>query len=147
MKTVPALKKQLIKNLKGPLGKTSLSFALRGCFDLLEVLRQQGASWNQILPPVNDILKKAKRTAISVDTLRGIFGREERKRAKEPRKRELVPEPLSAAKSSPQEVEAADAIPQNPGKLMKGESSEQLSDRLQDAADVATALEKLKEVR
>jgi hypothetical protein len=138
----------LLERLDGPLGPTSLAFALKDCHAIVQSLRQNGASWNQILDPVNAAMRKVGKEQVSVDTLRGMVAREERRiRKKQASKAKLDSSGANPSKAHhPQQARVAGSAAPETKKSMKGESQQPSQGRLEDAAVIAAALELMKDI-
>jgi metal-responsive CopG/Arc/MetJ family transcriptional regulator len=132
------------EKLAGPLGPTPIAFTLRHCLEIIVELRGGGATWEQIVQQINPVLKNANRTPMSADTLRGMVARERRmatKRKALRRSAEVATTATSASTMAGLSSVKHDLQGEN---LMNGESKISAGSSLQQAADMAAALEQIK---
>ena len=133
--------------LEGPLGPTPLAYALRRGFDEIEALRQIGASWSQIVGAINACLVAAGRDEVSAATLRGMMGR---------LARNAVPgdnanpgnHTSSTHPSLPSSaVVHGPVVGQIPFQSMQGESKRGSTSMLDDAAELAATLQRIRDIK
>ena len=133
--------------LEGPLGPTPLAYALRRGFDEIEALRQIGASWSQIVGAINACLAAAGRDEVSAATLRGMMGRLARNavpgdNAGTGNHAGSAHPPLPSAGTS--RLQVAGHLT---SKLMRGESKRGSTSMLDDAAELAATLQRIRDIK